>query len=104
MVGTEGTSTPERDETAEDAIRAAMAEITGAGRRPYWLNVPQAAEKLLVAVGQGTITRPEAAARIKNAIATLSAQGELDAPIGPPPRDWKIKPKNIPPKNKIGFR
>lgn len=93
-----------RDEVAEDTVREAMAGITGAGRRPYWLNVPQAAEKLLVAKGQGTITRPEASARIKKAIAALTSEGELEAPMGPPPRDWKIKPKSIPPRNKIGFR
>jgi hypothetical protein len=83
------TTPPSIDTEAESAIRDAIKALVQSGKRAYSLSVPLAAEKLLVARGEGKITSADASARIGPAIAAMAERGVLEA-HAEGRFDWKL--------------
>jgi predicted nucleotide-binding protein len=70
-----------RDTEAETAIREAISEIIAAGRRPYHLNVPAEASRILYRKKQGRIDEADATQRTKEAIVAMVERGALKASL-----------------------
>ena len=79
----------ERDETAEMSLRDAIRTLVESGARACSLNVPFAAEKILVARSNGTLNFAEANERITRAAIGMVKRRELEAPLEEH-ADWKV--------------
>lgn len=78
------------DDEAEAAVRAAFKNLATSGKPAYSLSVPIAAENVLVAYGQGTITPAEAGKRTRRAMDAMIKRGQLEA-YAEGYKDWKLK-------------
>jgi hypothetical protein len=79
----------ERDDAAEMSVRDAIATLIGSGARAYCVNVPFAAEKILVAKSGGRLNFAEANERVTQGIIGMTKRGELEAPLEAH-KDWKV--------------
>jgi hypothetical protein len=79
----------ETDEAAEMSVRDAIRTLNESGARAYSLNVPYAAEKILVARSNGALDYAEANERITRASIGMVRRRELEAPLDRDV-DWKV--------------
>jgi hypothetical protein len=85
-----GPSKKQTDRDAEVAVRQAVEELVGSGKRAYSLSVPFAAESMLVRMGKGRVSSADANSRIRPAIIAMVERGELEA-YAEGHKDWLLR-------------